>query len=397
MDLLPKPEAARRVAQLQQWIGRGSLDAVFVFQNVDLFYFAGTMQSGLLCIPDSGEPLYFVQKSLTRARMESPWKHLLPFPGFRKLPEWIEGEGVRSLRTVGIESDVLPTAYYLRLKDRFPEVQFVDASEAIRTIRMLKSRYESDQIRQAGRMLRSAFERIPQWARPGATELQVMAQLECFLRGMGHPGIVRMRGFNNQIGFGTISSGASASHPTPFPGPVGSVGLTPAAPGGGSEHMLASGETMMADIVGCVGGYIADVTRTFSLGSAPPDMMKAHGFVLELKGEIEAMLKPGTLSSHMYRHALERIKESPYAQGFMGDGDGQVQFLGHGVGLELDELPVLAGGFDIPLQPGMTIAIEPKIIFAGRGGVGTENTYLVTESGFENLTDFPEEIVRIEA
>ena len=397
MDLLPKSEAAGRVAQLQQWMQRSSLDAVFVFQNVDLFYFAGTMQSGLLCIPNSGEPLYFVQKSLTRARMESPWEHLLPFPGFKKLPDWLAGEGVQTLCRVGIESDVLPTAYYLRLRDQFPAVQFVDASETIRTIRMVKSRHESDQIRRAGRMLRSAFERMPQWARPGATELQVMAQMECCLRGIGHPGIVRMRGFNNQIGFGTISSGASASYPTPFPGPVGSVGLTPAAPGGGSEHVLTSGETLMADIVGCAGGYIADVTRIFVLGSAPRDMVEAHRFVLELNREIETMLKPGTLCSHMYRHALERIKESPYAQGFMGAGDGQVQFLGHGVGLELDELPVLAGGFDIPLQPGMTIAIEPKIIFAGRGGVGIENTYLVTESGFETVTDFPEEIIRIEA
>jgi Xaa-Pro aminopeptidase len=79
----------------------------------------------------------------------------------------------------------------------------------------------------------------------------------------------------------------------------------------------------------------------------------------------------------------------------MGIGDSQVRFVGHGVGLELDELPVLATGFDIPLEPGMTIAIEPKFFFPERGGVGIENTYLVTETGFENLTVFPEEIVSI--
>ena len=395
MDLLPKSEAAGRVAQLQQWMQRSSLDAVFLFQNVDLYYFAGTMQSGMLCMPNSGEPLYLVQKSLSCACMESPWERLIPFLGFKKLSDWLASEAVLALHRVGIESDVLPTTYYLRLKESFPVVEFVDASEAIRTIRMIKSRHEEDQIRRAGRMLHDAFERIPQWARPGTTELQVMAQMECFLRDLDHPGIVRMRGFNNQIGFGTVSSGASASYPTPFPGPVGSAGLSPATPGGGSDHVLAYGETLTADIVGCVGGYIADITRIFTLGSAPPACVEAHRFVLELNHELESMLKPGTLCSEMYRYALERVRKSPYAQGFMGAGDGQVQFIGHGVGLELDELPVLAGGFDIPLQPGMTIAIEPKIIFAGRGGVGIENTYLITDSGFETLTEFPEEIIEI--
>ena len=124
-------------------------------------------------------------------------------------------------------------------------------------------------------------------------------------------------------------------------------------------------------------------------------MAEAHRFALDLNHEIELMLKPGALSSGIYQYALELVKSSPYANGFMGLGDSQVRFVGHGVGLELDELPVLAGGFDIPLEPGMTIAIEPKIFFPERGGVGIENTYLVTESGFENLTLFPEEITSI--
>ena len=77
----------------------------------------------------------------------------------------------------------------------------------------------------------------------------------------------------------------------------------------------------------------------------------------------------------------------------MGVGDSQVRFVGHGVGLELDELPVLASSFDMPLEPGMTIAVEPKIFFPERGGVGIENTYLITDTGFENLTPFKEEII----
>jgi Xaa-Pro dipeptidase len=395
MELIQKPEVAARLGKLQAWMRGADLDAVFVFQNVDLYYFAGTVQTGLLCLPVAGDPLYLVQKSLVRARQESPWDRLLPFPGYKKLAEWLASEGIADLRRVGIEADVLPTSHYLRLTELFPETKFIDASEAIRRIRMIKSDHEVGQIRLAAAMLREAFRRLPQWIRPGVTELEVMSQLEGFLRSLGHQGIVRMRGFNHQLGFGTLSSGASASHPTHFPGPVGCEGLYAAVPNGAGWRKIAPGETIVVDIVGGYGGYLADKTRTYVIEDPPRDMADAHGFLLALNREIESLLKPGTIGSHIYQHALRLVKDSPYASGFMGIGDSQVRFIGHGIGLELDELPVLAGGFDIPLEPGMTIAIEPKIFFPQRGGVGIENTYLVTNSGFEKLTEFPEDIIRI--
>jgi Xaa-Pro dipeptidase len=395
MDLLPKSEAAARLAGLQCWMQTASVDAVFVFQSVDLYYFAGTVQSGLLCLPATGEPLYLVQKSVKRAQIESTWNRILPFPGFKKLPEWLTDAGLTGLRRVGIETDVLPTSYYLKLSEVFPRIEFIDASDAIRRIRMVKSAYEVGQIRQAARMLRLGFERLPEWIRPGVSELSVMAQLEGFLRSQGHQGLIRMRGFNGQMGYGTLSGGASAVYPTSIAGPVGFTGLYPAVPIGGGEHILAPGETLIADIVGGYGGYIADETRTYALGRLDPDLADAHRYTVNLTREIEAMLRPGSQCSQIYRHILERVKESPYTAGFMGIGDSQVRFIGHGVGLELDELPVLAAGFDIPLEPGMTIAVEPKIFFPDRGGVGIENTYLITESGCENLTIYPEEIMVI--
>jgi Xaa-Pro dipeptidase len=395
MEILGKSELAARLARLQHWMTETSVDAVFVFQSVDTFYFSGTAQAGLLCLLASGEPLHLVQKSLARARTESPWERILPFPGFKKLPEWMEAEGIEKLSRIGIETDVLPTAYFLRLKESFPRVDFTDASETIRQIRMIKSGHEVAQIRRAAQMLREAFDRFPDWIRPGVTELEVMARLEGFLRSVGHQGLVRTRGFSSQIGYGALSSGISANSPTPFPGPVGSIGLYPAVPTGGSRHRIAAGDSIIVDIVGGYGGYHADTTRVFALEDLARDMLDAHDFALALMREIEVMLKPGTLCSRIYQYAMERIKDSPYAAGFMGAKENQVRFVGHGIGLELDEIPVLSGGFDIPLEPGMTIAVEPKIFFEERGGIGVENTYLVNESGFENLTPYREEVIRI--
>jgi Xaa-Pro dipeptidase len=392
METLSKSELAARLSRLQHWMQKTGVDAVFVFQSVDAYYFAGTPQTGLLCLPSAGEPLFLVQKSLSRARLESPWERLLPFPGFKQLREWLEGEGLGNLRRVGIETDVLPTSYYLKLQDLFPQVQFVDGSDAIRRTRMIKSDYEAGQVRLAGVMLRGGFDRLPGWIRPGTTELEVMAKLEGFLRSQGHPGIVRTRGFGSMIGYGAISSGASATYPVPFPGPVGSEGLCPAVPSGGGRRILAPGDSVMVDIVGGHNGYLIDKTRTYSVGELAPDLIAAHRFVLDLLRDIQSMLRPGVQCSSIYRQTLDRVKDSPYASGFMGAADNQVRFIGHGIGLELDEWPVVAGGFDIPLEPGMIIALEPKIFFPDRGGVGVENTYLITNAGFENLTPYPEEI-----
>ena len=72
-------------------------------------------------------------------------------------------------------------------------------------------------------------------------------------------------------------------------------------------------------------------------------------------------------------------------EGFMGYAENRVRFFGHGVGLELDELPVLADRIEIDLVPGMVIAVEPKAFLEDVGPVGVENTYIVTENGYENL------------
>jgi Xaa-Pro aminopeptidase len=158
---------------------------------------------------------------------------------------------------------------------------------------------------------------------------------------------------------------------------------------------IGRGDPVIADIVGGYAGYLSDKTRTYVIGDLASDMADAHRFVLDLNREMESMLKPGVLCSRIYGRALELAGESPYASGFMGIGDGQVRFVGHGIGLELDEMPILAGGFDIALEPGMTIAVEPKIFFPERGGVGVENTYLINASGYEKLTEYPEDVVHI--
>jgi Xaa-Pro aminopeptidase len=392
VDLLPESEARARVGRLQEWMQRDGVDAVFVLQNADQFYFSGTVQTGMVCIPACGEPVLLVQKSATRARIESPWPNVVPISGFGQVPEIVQAQGFRGLKRVGLETDVLPAGHFFRLQKLFPGLDFTDASEAIRYLRMIKSPHEIEQIRRAAHMLDMVYRDIGEWLRPGMTELEAAARIEGLLRVHGHQGITRMRTFNCELAYGVISSGASATQPTCFPGPVGSAGLYPAVPNGASLRPLISGAPVVIDIVGGYGGYICDQTRTFVSGELAPDMLVAHRFALDLMREVESMLLPGMECKRIYRRIMDRVKGSPYASNFMGIGDSQVRFIGHGVGLELDELPVLAGGFDTPLEPGMVVAVEPKIFFPDRGGVGIENTYAITLDGFENLTPYKEDI-----
>jgi Xaa-Pro dipeptidase len=393
MDLLPGSEAAHRVLQIQRWMQPLSIDAVFILQNADLYYFSGTIQSGLLCIPYEGNPIYLVKKSLARAKQECAWGRIIPFAKIEEARGILHAEGTKPPKRVGLEMDVLPAAYYLKLTKLFPGVDFIDASGAIRAIRMIKSPYEIDQIKNASRMLLCVWERLPDWIRPGATELEVLAQVEQFLRLQGHQGIQRTRGFNYEVGYGAFSAGANACVPTSFPGSTGFIGLYPAISNTGSERRLARGESVLVDVCGGYGGYLADAARTYALGDLPSDMCEAHAWTLELNNEIESMLKPGMECSRICDYAFEKAARSSYADTFMGTGDNRMRYIGHGVGLELDELPVLASGSSAKLESGMTLAIEPKIFFPNRGGVGLENMYRITDTGFEKLTPFREEII----
>jgi len=330
---------------------------------------------------------------MVRVNQESAWKNIVALPKLENAPGILESEGIQRFKKVGLEMDVVPAANYFRITRSFPDVEFVDASPAIREIRMIKSPYEVNQVREAARMIIQAWQQLPSWIRPGATELEVLAQMEQYLRLQGHQGILRTRGFNYEIGYGAFSAGSNACFPTSFPGSTGFKGLYPAVSNTGSERRLAPGEPLLVDIAGGYGGYLADATRTFAIGNLASDMQEAHAWILELNLEIESMLVPGTECRKICDHAFAKADYHSFAATFMGIGDNHLRFIGHGVGLELDELPVLASKSSFQLKPGMVVAIEPKIFFPERGGVGIENMYLITETGFEKLTPYCEEII----
>ncbi len=386
MDLTPKEELDRRIAALQERMTAMSWDAVVVMLRADLFYFSGTAQNGVLVVPGAGDPVLLVQKSLERAERESPLPVIRPLRSVSRLRETLSDVCDLPLKTAGLELDVVPAAVYLRLAKQYPDTRWADASGMIREIRMVKSAYEIERLRGAAGQLHAMFDRVPEVLREGLREIDVSAELEGELRRQGHQGTIRMHKWNSDFHFGPLSSGPVAAYPHAFDGPVGTQGLYAAVPQGAGFRKIRANEPVMIDFVSGCSGYHVDQTRIFSLGPIDERLIEAHEFTLNIMRRIEDRLSPGTLCSDIYEEIASDVGDHPLAPYFMGHAGNHVRFLGHGVGLELDELPVIAPKFEIPLEPGMAIAVEPKVFLPDMGGVGVENTYVITEEGFEKLT-----------
>lgn len=383
-------ELRTRALRLQGHLSQAGLRGALLLQNIGRYYYTGSMQGGFVFVPAEGEPLFLVRKDVERARTESPLR-VEPLESIRELSERLRHRFGTVSGPIGIEADVLPVEQFERLQKLLPGTELRSASAALARTRAIKSAYEMAQIATAARVLAEAVETVPQHLGEGTTELQLSASLEYELRRRGHGGLIRMRGFNQEIFYGHVFGGASAAVPSFVDAPTGGQGLAPALPHGPSLGSVRRGEPVIVDLVGNHEGYLCDQTRTFSLGRPASHLVEAFEAARGILEAIEEAGRPGTPASSLYELALRRAAESGFGQCFLGN-EQKVSFVGHGIGLEVDELPFLARGFDAPLEVGMVFAVEPKFIFRGEGVVGIEDTFRVAEDGLERITTSPRDL-----
>ncbi len=369
------------------------MDGALIVQRADLFYFTGTVQQGHLYVPREGAPIYLVNKSYERARNESPLERVMPLASLRKLLPTLKEQGYERPKTLGMELDVLPTNLYFNYKKLFDSCQLVDVSHPIRLLRSVKSAYELGLMREASRLADEVSRFVPEVLREGMTELELAGRLEAEARRLGHQGVMRMRLWGSELHFGHVMSGAAAAVPSYLSSPTGGTGASPAVAQGPSFKPIGRHEPVLVDYVFAYQGYMSDHTRIFSLGDLPEELLKAHQAMLGIQEMVKRNAKPGAKAGELFEMALDRTRELGYENHFMGVGPDRVFFVGHGIGTEVDEYPFLARRQELELVEGMTIALEPKLVFPGKGVVGIENTHVVTPEGLEQLTLQNEEIV----
>lgn len=453
----PKDEIEGRIGRFQALLRENGVEAALigdtVAEKVDLFYLSGTMQQAHLYVPAEGLPLLWVRKDFERAGLDSPLEQIAPLKALGRLPDLLRGAGQPLPASLGLQLAKVPARAFLEYRGLLGEPRVVDLSQLdlLRSLRMIKSSHEVALIRRAARIVDAVLKSIgenrhgqsasdtpgnenglqrdgsiftinrqdqcklaaPQnenglWRdsdifavkllREGMTEVELAGCLEAIARREGHQGILRMDNVTQENFYGECLSGAEATVSTFFDGPLGGWGLSPAMPQGAGLKPIRRGEPIVLDFVGVFNGYVADQTRMAVIGTLPPQLARAYEATLEIQEAVIRKIRPGVRSRELYELALDRARVLGYADHFMGHGERQVRFIGHGVGLTMDDLPVITSSkrFDLPLQPGMVIALEPKLVFPGEGAVGIEDTILITQDGCEPLTFTDKKVIAVE-
>ena len=388
---LMENEIRDRIQRFQKRLSAQGVDGALIVEKTDLYYLSGTKQDGHLFVPSGDVPLLMVRKDFERAVSESALEEILPLTGYSELPHLISKGNNAYPRRMGLEMDVLPTKRYFLYRKLFPKTELVDISRLIREIRMVKSEYEIDRIRAAAEMADGMYEKVPEFLAVARTELELSVMVEAYYRKRGHPGIVPTRGFNLDAIYGHIMSGEDAAMPSASPGPTGGKGLGPFYSQGAGMGEIKPHSPILIDYCANLDGYVADSTRIFSLGKLKAPLVHAHEVMLEVQETLLRLGVPGTKAEDLYLAALAIVEKAGLSKGFMGSPKG-VPFVGHGIGLELDEWPVIGKGAQTRLEEGMVIAMEPKMVFPGEGVVGIENTVMVTNSGMKRLIRYPDAI-----
>lgn len=392
---VPAAEVDRRIGALKDRLAEAGTEGALIVQKADLFYFSGTAQDAHLYIPQDGDPILMVRKDLNRAAAESPVGCIVPLKSPRQIPEILKQNGHAVPRSLGMELDVLPAGLYLDYRRTFDGTEITDVSHPIRLTRMVKSAFELRMLREAGKKGDELYAGIRDCIREGLPEVEAAGRVEALARKLGHQGTVRMRLWGSEMFYGHLMAGPSAAVPSFLSSPTGGEGTSPAIAQSAGFRPIGRGEPVIVDYPFAYQGYISDQTRIFAVGGLSGDWHRAQEAMIEIQALLRKAALPGVKSGDLYDMAVNRADELGYGEYFMGAGPGRIRFVGHGTGIELDEYPFIAKGQQIPLEEGMCIALEPKLIFPGRGVVGIENTHIVTPGGLVPLTTFEEGIVTI--
>ncbi|WP_443777144.1 M24 family metallopeptidase [Bacteroides clarus] len=385
-----QPELKLRRDKIRALMVQQGIDAALITCNVNLIYTYGRVVSGYLYLPLNAPARLFIKRP-----NDIEGEHIHPIRKPEQITELLKECGLPLPAKLMLEGDELSFTEYNRLAACFPETEVVPCGTAlIRQARSVKTPIEIEMFRRSGAAHTKAYEQIPSVYQPGMTDRQLSIEIERLMRLEGCLGIFRVFGQSMEIFMGSLLAGDNAAVPSPYDFALGGKGLDPSLPGGVSGTLLQAGQCFMVDMGGNFYGYMGDMSRVFSIGRLPEQAYTAHQTCIEIQEEITAMAKPGTVCEDMYNKAIEIVTKTGFADYFMGV-DQKAKFIGHGIGLEINEMPVLAPRMKQELEPGMVFALEPKIVLPGIGPVGIENSWAVTTDGLEKLTLCKEEIIEL--
>lgn len=386
--LLPPEEARLKADRLARLMKDAGFDLLIISSNAEKYWLTGRVFAGWLTIGADASLNAFVKRpnNLEGEMVSNVRKH--------EEVEIASAEG--ATLKVGMNFAAIAVADFNRLakhiKNVCPQAEIADCSAIIRQSRAVKTPFEIAKLEESGRHQVAVNNLIPQLYRNGMTDLQLQIEIERALRLEGCLGQFRVSGDSMELFMGNIIAGDNADNPTPFDFAMGGAGTDPSLPVGADNTVIAPGMTVMVDANGNFTGYMTDMTRTFYLGEISDLARKAQECSIEICRECALAGVPGKKASELYELGAQIASRCGLSQYFMGHNQ-KAGFIGHGVGIEVNEAPVLAPRSRDILAEGNVIAIEPKFVIPGTGAVGIENTYVVTASGMRLITPAPEALM----
>ena len=382
-----KAELIRRSKAVQSLMRQEDMDGALFFQDADLLYLCGTTQAEAVFLPLRGRPLVLAGSIIDRVRTETRLADVEPMPPRSKLRPCLEAYGRRKLRVLGLELDVLPVNFFQGLgREVLAWLEPGDVSPLILRARSVKSEFEVRQLKAAAGELDQVFQTVPDVLAQGVTELGLEARLFGMAHAMGHQGLYRSRGFNHGMFLGHILSGTSGLIRSKMASPTGGSGVSPGYGQGAGLKAIGPGELVSVDILGNHGGYIVDQARLFFTGPVPDAVRETYERLLNVVKSLIKNIRPGMTSGAVYEQSFKLAEKNGLSDGYMGLGRKRCPFIGHGVGLEFDELPILSRKGETILEAGMVFALEPRVFLPEIGVVGIEDTYYLAGDGPEPIT-----------
>ncbi|NDV20612.1 M24 family metallopeptidase [Pseudodesulfovibrio sp. JC047] len=400
---IPDAELHRRQDSVRHYLQTVAPEAggILVFSRLNIYYLTGTFGQGVLWLPMDGKPVLLIRTGLNRARLEAGVEHILPFKSYSQLAGLCADAGSPFPQTIAVVMAGLTWQLGSMLAAKLKEYTLVPGDHAVALAKMVKSEFELDILRRCGALHHTSLhDLLPAKLKPGMTEREIAHQAWEVFFSQGHMGMLRMQAHGEEIFLGHVAAGDSGNYPSGFNGPLGLRGEHPASVFmGNANKVWEYGEPLMLDIGFQIEGYHTDKTQAYFAGpeSAKSDAIRAaHDFCVAMQEWCCETAKPGVTPAELYAYCIDQAEKQGFADGFMGLDESKVPFIGHGIGLTIDEYPPIARGFDVPLEKGMVLAFEPKQSIRGVAMVGVENTFEITDTGCRSISGDTYEMIPIE-
>ena len=395
---VPVSELEQRISKLANLLQENNLPGALIQSPVDLYYYAGGRQNGALFIPATGSKAsidsggdgstFFVRRSIKRAEYEAGGTdapiNIEKFPSLRILAETLANMGAET--SPALQKGELPADFHEKFASVLtPLGKTADCTQLIHSQREVKSSWELAMMREGALVQQAMFDSVRNEISTGKTELELVAAAEAISRESGFGGNIQMRRFPLQCDRAVIVSGRAGGIPSFFDSAIGGTGAHPLAGMGSGFNKLKENQPILVDLVHAHRGYVVDATRMFSVGKLDETWLQRLDDMVEVSDKVVSSLGRGDDCSTAWELGSQLAINMGHGEHLMGMNPDQSKFLGHSVGLQLDETPVVAQGFDRPLPNNGVMAIEPKLVFT-KGSIGIEDTWLKTESGLQRLT-----------